>query len=186
MHYYSKLSFSTKDVDPRKLCSTVLAVYAKRVSLRNVTPLCKVPNRPVRDVLYIIAQKQKKQKENDKEMLIESEQKLQITRLIGDIISYHELMCTYTKSEPMEGLVMYFTTKMSIVRVTESFGIPRMTVQCWTAKACHIMGAKKLQHVQVKIKNGEVSRKQYKDILCSLVLKTNKGIQHDSPGTRRH
>ena len=112
MHPYSKLSSSTKDVDPRKLCSTVLAVYAKRVALRNVTQLFNVPSRPVRDVLHIVAQKQNQREEHDKDMLIESEHTLQLTRLIGDIISCHELMCTYTKSELLEGLVMYFTTKV--------------------------------------------------------------------------
>ena len=75
MQSYWKLSSSSKDIDPSKLCSAVLAVYTKRVALRNVTQLCKVLSRPVRNLLHAIEEKQERLMETGKVMLVESQDK---------------------------------------------------------------------------------------------------------------
>ena len=91
--------------------------------------------------------------------------------MIGKLLSSHELMCRYTKSELIDSVTTYLTTKTAPAKVTELFGVPRRTLQRWTAKVCRAIGVKELKDAQVKIKNGDVSRQKLKDILSVLVSK---------------
>ena len=57
MAVFSKYG-SSCDINPQHLCGAVINVYSGRVALRNVTQLCKVPTRAVRELLDVVCQKQ--------------------------------------------------------------------------------------------------------------------------------
>ena len=70
------MSTSSK-VDPRNLWGALLSVLDGRVAIRNVTQLCKVPTRDVRDVIAFVSKKQKFLKEHQKDELVESSTRAQ-------------------------------------------------------------------------------------------------------------
>ena len=83
------------DTNPQNLCCTVICVYSGRVALRNVTQLCKVPTRAVRELVDVIHQKQSVLVESCKDELVESAERAQITRLIGNYLNCAKLSSTY-------------------------------------------------------------------------------------------
>ena len=94
MAVFSKYG-SSCDINPQHLCGAVINVYSGRVALRNVTQLCKVPTRAVREVLDVVRQKQKMLVESCKDELVESVERAQITRLIGNYLNCAKLASTY-------------------------------------------------------------------------------------------
>ena len=90
---------SFSNTNPRNICCTVIIVYPERVALRNPTQICKVPNRSVRELLDFLHQKQKFLVESCKDELVESHERAQITRLIGEYLNCLELAHTYTDWE---------------------------------------------------------------------------------------
>ena len=71
MQVNSKVSSTSKDVDPQQLCSAIINVYSKHIA-RNATQFCGFPSGVVRDLLRVIEQKQKPRAENCKDILVGS------------------------------------------------------------------------------------------------------------------
>ena len=175
MQVHSRVLFKPKDINPHELCRAVLHVYSGRIKLRNVAQLCKVPSRAVRELLDVIGQVQKDREENDKAVLVESTEKMEITRLIGEHIGSPKLKNKYTKWELIEGLIKYFTGALTQVAVTKRYGVPKRTLTRWSTKALNILGVKLLKDARMKICTGEVSRERLKGIFSSLDCAMKRG-----------
>ena len=170
MQVHSRVFPTSKDINPDELCRAVLHVYSGRIKLRNVAQLCKVPSRAVRQLLHVIGQVQKDREDNDKAVFVESTEKMEITRLIGEHIGSRKLKHRYTTWELVEGLMKYFTGALTQVAVTARYGVPKRTLTRWSTKALNIMGVKLLKDARAKLCNGEVSRERLKEIFVVLVV----------------
>ena len=103
------------DINPQNLCRAVIGVYSGRVALRNVTQLCKVPTRAVRELVDVIHQKQSMLVESCKDELVELVERAQITRLIGNYLDCAKLALTYMDWELHHAIhVCFFETGRSI------------------------------------------------------------------------
>ena len=175
MQVHSRVFPTSKDINPDELCRAVLHVYSGRIKLRNVAQLCKVPSRAVRQLLHVIGQVQKDREDNDKAVFVESTEKMEITRLIGEHIGSRKLKHRYTTWELVEGLMKYFTGALTQVAVTARYGVPKRTLTRWSTKALNVMGVKLLKDARAKLCNGEVSRERLKEIFCGLGCSLKQG-----------
>ena len=114
MAVFSKQGYCC-DINPQNLCCAVISVYSGRVALRNITQLCKVPTRAVREPVDVIHQKESMLVESCKDELVESVERAQITRLIGNYLDCAKLALTYMDWELHHAIhVCFFETGRSI------------------------------------------------------------------------
>ena len=135
MAIFSKLGSTCWATNPRNLCHTVLSVYSGRVALRNVTQLCKVPNRTVRELLDVIKKKQNLLAESYKDELVESPKRAQITRAIGEYLNCVQLSSTYTDWELGEAInARLFGTRRNHLELLKTYGVPIRTLSRWVKR----------------------------------------------------
>ena len=147
MPTYSKLMSTSSEVNPRNLCGAVLSVIEGRVALRNVTQLCKVPTRAVRDVLAVVSQKQKSLKEHQKAELVESSTRAQITWVTGKYLKCDDLSCMYTHWELEESTKAQLFGSTSYYEVFQQYGVPKRTLRRWMKKRPEQLGIVTLKEV---------------------------------------
>ena len=94
MTVYSKLNSAYSEINHQDFCCVRLGVLTGRVALCNITQLCNVPNRAIREILGVIKHKQKSQVEIHKDELLKSHTSAQITRLVGNYLNCVQLSFT--------------------------------------------------------------------------------------------
>ena len=118
----------------------------------------------------MIGQVQKDREDNNKAVLVESTEKMEITRLIGEHIGSPKLKNKYTKWELIEGLIKYFTGALTQVAVTKRYGVPKRTLTHWSTKALNILGVKLLKDARKKICSAEMSHERLKGIFLVWIV----------------
>ena len=164
------------DTDPKNLCRAVIGVYSGHVALRNVAQLCKVPTRAVRELVDVIHQKQKVLMECCKERLIESVERAQITRLIGNYLSCAKLASAYTDWELHRAIhARFFGTGRSIRDLVETYGIPERTISRHVRKIVKRLKFTTLKELQCGMRDGGVSRERIKETIQDLLSTKKRG-----------
>ena len=175
MAVFSKLG-KIFDTNPRNLCCTVIYVYSERVVLRNIIRLCKVPNRSVRELLDFLHQKQKLLVESCKDKLVESHERAQITRLIGEYLNCLELAQTYTDWELQCTIhARFFETGRSIGDLVQTYGVPIRTIFCHVKKVLKNLGGTTLKEMQRRIRDRDVIREEVKQAIEGLLITKKRG-----------
>ena len=159
----------------------MISVCAARVALRNITRLWKVQTRTVREVLDIIVRKQKLQSESCKDKLVESHERAQITRVIGEYLNCAKLVTTCTNWEVHEAIrVRVFGNGKCHLSLLQNYGVPTRTLSYCLKNVSKQLHLTKLKEMQRKMKNRDARREEVKDAIRDLLHRKKTCKAHHS------